>query len=170
MDRLAVIKAAGLEETASDEAVLAGITAMRQALEDKDKLLASGPKKEEIEKLQTRAAVLEKQLAAYGEMAKGKEEKEKKDQIETLISKGMKDGKIPPSAEAEWRACAEKDFDGTEKLLAASPPVVPLDRLNIRTEKGKKVSSSDSQSRINRMMGVSEETFAKYSAKEGGEN
>ena len=122
VDRLKVIQAAGLEETASDEAILAGIETMKKSLEEKEKLLASGPKPEETQALQVKIALLETSLKTL-------EEREKKSRIDSLVARGLEEGRLTKATEPKFRTLAEKNFEDAEKFLVEMPVLIPRDRL-----------------------------------------
>lgn len=124
MDRQKIIEAAGLEPTASDEAILAGIRTMREGLQEKERLLASAPKEGEVQALKNKVSILETSL-------KDLEEREKRARLDALIARGYEEGKIVKATEEEFRALAEKNFEGAEKFLAKIPPMVPKDRLSL---------------------------------------
>jgi len=82
-----------------------------------------------------------------------------------MVSAALKAGKITP-AQKEWAdAYALRDPEGFRLFVAKAPTVVPVGELGTLKQNGDSEALSEVQLEINKMLGISEETFTKYSAK-----
>lgn len=192
MDLKKIAKALKLPEDSSEETILKGIAERAEdrsqaiastevlalvgldekaTVEDFKKVLAekkaAGEKdKEQKETLMARTEALEKR---FDEMVTAQAKRD----IENLIDRAITEGRVFPYEREELIAMAEKDVDSVKKLMAKRTVIVPLkDRIAEKNPKGKEgeVVTSDSQREINRLLGVSEDSFNKFwaqKAKEG---
>ncbi len=131
----AVLTALGLAETASEAEVTGTIMAMKQSHD--------------------RVGALSQELANL------KTDLGKKDATE-LVTQAMKDGKITP-AQKEWaEAYAARDLEGFKVFIAKAPTVVVMGKV-VGDEKPADGAIDELQQSVNKQMGVSDETFKKYS-------
>lgn len=158
-------KQAGLPETAEAEKVLGEIKKLREAGEAvvcKEVLdaldLPSGTGKSEV--VATIHALRQKPdlTLEVAELKRKLSERERDD----LVMAALKEGKITP-AQREW---AEKyalcDSGGFRLFIAKAPRVVPLERID---HAGNVLSAHEidrNQVEINKLLGISEETWKKY--------
>jgi len=128
-----VIEAIGLATTATKSEIIASIHALKQRPD---------------------ATVLQEIASLKARLA----ERDKDD----LVTAALKEGKITP-AQKEW---AEKyalaDAEGFKLFVAKAPQVVPTDKLQVVPDPKPAAVPDDAQLQINKMLGVSDETWKKY--------
>lgn len=79
-----------------------------------------------------------------------------------LVAAAIKDCKITP-AQREWaEKYALNDPEGFRLFIAKAPIVVPVDKVNVAREPGSQVVTDDTQLHINKLLGVTDETWKKY--------
>lgn len=131
-----ICEALGLKEKASESEVKATIIAMKQGSDNSNSLAGK------ITELQNKLAAIE---------------------TEGLVEMAMKSGKIMPS-QKEWaKEYAMKDNEGFKVFIEKAPVVVPMGDMS---GQGKKKSGNKaleaSQIAVNKMLGITEESFQKY--------
>lgn len=133
-----VLDALGLKEGATESEVTGTIMAMKQG-------------STQVTELANQVKTLTDKLAAM--------------QTTDLVGMAMKEGKITP-AQKEWAEnYAKTDPEGFQVFVAKAPVVVVQGKvITDQPADGSKID--DTQTQINKMCGVDEETFKKYAPKE----
>jgi phage I-like protein len=133
-----VLDALGLAEGASESEVTGTIMAMKQG-------------SDQVKELATKVTTLTNKL----------NEKEAAD----CVAQAMKDGKITP-AQKDWAAeYAKRDLAGFQVFIAKAPVVV-IDGKIVTDQKPGENALDDTQTQINKMCGIDDETFKKYGPKD----
>ncbi len=169
-----VLSTLGLGTEADERAAVSAVTTLKDQaaiMTNKDVLTALG--------LATGASVSEatatilamKQGATAletlsGEVASLRTKLAEKDSNE-VVAMAMKSGKITPAQEPWAKEYATRDPKGFEMFIAKAPIVVPIGQVNGGRKDNGSISD-DLQLQINKMMGISTETFNKHIV-EGGD-
>lgn len=160
-----IAKQVGLPETASAEEISGAVGKLKENAEAvvcKEVLdalgLAAGTGKREtvatIHALRQRPDLTLEFAALKRKIA----ERERDD----LVSCALKEGKITP-AQREWAEnYALGDPEGFRLFVAKAPRVVPLERIDTQFLDSRQKRPEDNQIHINRLVGISEETWNKY--------
>lgn len=88
---------------------------------------------------------------------------------EALVEEALRSGKLAPASRQWAEQYAERDPDGFRQFLTTAPAVVPV---GVEVAGGspmpaKRTRIDEMQARINRMLGISDEVFAKYAGQGG---
>jgi len=163
-----IAKKLGLPETATEAEVMAALekskTQPQETVACKEVLDALGlqeaaQKSEIVATIHALNALkqrpdLSQEIAALKAKLAGRERDE-------LVAAAMKDGKITP-AQKEWAAkYAEQDPEGFRLFVAKAPQVVPVKPMPAAKDP-KGGAPDEAQLEINKLMGISEETWNKY--------
>ncbi|MFN3582607.1 phage protease [Phenylobacterium sp.] len=152
---VALASAAGLEASATEDAVLSAIAANAQAAKDIKDPTKFVPKTD-LDAALARATSAEGKLQTIEEAAA-------EQKAAGLIDQAIEDGKIPPASKEHWLGLARDNFETAEKALASMPKVLEV------TKKARKVEGdgavdenglTDEQKAICRTLGVEEKDFA----------
>jgi phage I-like protein len=169
-----VLTALGLGADADEAAAIGAVTAMKDqaaVMTNKEVLTALGLATGASASEATATILAMKQGATAldtlsGEVAALRTKLAEKDSGD-IVALAMKDGKITPAQEPWAKEYAARDLAGFQMFVAKAPVVVP-----IKTVDGGRVSDAsatdDVQLQVNKMLGISNETFTKHN-KEGGE-
>jgi phage I-like protein len=165
-----VLEAAGAKDGAKKEEVVALIVGMKTQglVACKEVLEAIGAKdgagKDEVLRIvagmktpATAAVELSQEVARLNTRLSGMEQ-------ETLVQLALKEGKTSPDELDKWgRDMAMKAPEQFKQIVLSRPPgsVIPVSEIIVAKDQTGAVSD-DLQQQVNRMMGVSEETFKKY--------
>jgi len=136
-----VLDALGLKEDASLSEVTGTLMAMKSARSQVS----------EISNLKSEIATLKSQLA--------------KRDAEELVASAMKEGKVTP-AQKDWAVdYAVRDPEGFKVFVSKAPAVVPMAEVAGATRSETGVAPLDEmQTAVNKALGISGETFKKYSS------
>lgn len=131
-----VCEALGLKEKASESEVKATIMAMKQGNDNSNEL---------------------------SKKVKDLTQKISKMESNDLVEMAMKLGKVAP-AQKDWATeYAMKDAEGFKLFVKQAPVVVPVGNITENNKKTTKKNLDDAQVSVNKMLGVSEESFRKFS-------
>lgn len=131
----AVCEALGLKETAAESEVVGTVMAMKQGFAQTGDLAA-------------KVASLEAQQRVR--------------ESTELVAMAMKEGKIT-SGQQDWaRAYAEKDPEGFKVFVAKAAVVVPNGKLPSGAQTERAAATDETQVMVNKMLGISDETFNKH--------
>ncbi|MEN6483422.1 MAG: phage protease [Syntrophobacteraceae bacterium] len=129
-----VLDALGLQETAKQSEIVATIHALN-ALKQRPDLT------KEVTELKAKLAARER---------------------DELVAAAMKDGRITP-AQKDWaEKYAAQDPEGFRLFVAKAPQVVPVGTLHPARNPAERTGLDDAQLEINKLLGISEETWKKY--------
>jgi len=141
----AVLTALGLDDSATESAIVGTIMASKQATTV-------------IETLTTQVNKLTDQL-------KTKEEGD----VVTMVNKAISDGKVTP-AQKDWALeYAKKDLEGFKVFVAKAPAVVVTGAVTgAEVPSGEQAVMDATQTQVNKMMGIDAETHKKFGVKAVG--
>lgn len=137
-----IAEALSLEAGASVSEAVATIHALKQSSAQQT------AQSEQLTALQAELTALKQQLAAR--------------EADEAVAQALKDGKLTP-AQAEWaKTYALRDPAGFALFAAKAPVVVPLGTVTTPLTQSLSAGLDDTQRSLNRMLGISDETFQKY--------
>ncbi len=167
-----VLEALGLKEDATEDAAvkaIAGLKGSSAVVASKAVCDALGVKEGagESEVVGTVMAMKQgfSQTDALTKKVVGLEARLREKDAEDIVALAMKEGKIP-AAQLEWaKAYAAKDPEGFKVFAAKAAPVVPMGGMP-KGETDGKAAVDEAQMQVNKMLGITDETFKKHNPKE----
>ena len=172
----------GLKAEATEDQVIEAMDAMLTKNKDLEKQAAEKPKevvaKEVIEALDLKdtdgVSTVVASIHALKQTGKGTVSREDFDKLQKdlrkrdadeIVAKATAEGKITPD-QKDWAAeYAERDLEGFKTFVAKAPVVVPVKDLAKKEIKADDAVLDQVQLSINKMMGISEESWKKYGPK-----
>jgi len=178
VDREALIKKLGLPENATDEQILAAITALQQKAEDAEQAVATAKSDAEKEVAAAKASAAKPNMAEYVPLAVFQEQGQQlaalrashgASELDTLIKEGLDDGRIPGQATADW--LKPQGLAACKAYLAGAQPIAALRGNQTGGKKpGEEVVKdgdlTESELAVCKSMGISPDEYRKANPKE----
>lgn len=151
-DRAAVACAAlGLDPTATAAEIQEAARRLKEQAPDPDQFVPRA----EYERVSARVDALEKA--------------ERTRTRDALVEEALRSGKLAPASRQWAEQYAERDPEGFRQFLATAPAVIPIggEVAGGGATRARRTGMDETQAAVNRMLGISDEVFAKYAGQGG---
>jgi phage I-like protein len=172
----------GLKAEATEDEVLAAVTASLAKNTELEKQVAAKPKEVEVIAKDVLTALDLKDgdnistvvasIHALKQGAKGMVSKEEFDKLQKqirekdaseVVAKAMADGKVTPD-QKDWAIqYAERDIEGFKTFVAKAPVVIPMDKLPKQDKKADAIMADEAVLNVAKLFGNTTEDIKKYS-------
>lgn len=163
-----VLEAVKVEVNKAKAAPPAGVTVIPNSLLEALKLRPGAGESEALGAIRGLAEGSAQLAQMQGRLA-DLEKAEVERQANSLVKRGLKEGKITPATKDQVLDWAKTDPKGCEAYLNVAPVVVPMGGLPKGPERQAGGAPMGVQAEVNSMLGISPETYKKHNPDDAGE-